>query len=892
MKSKKGDFPRVFRFLFGLAFLPIIHPAVGQSEPDDEILLSFNHPSVGQVFIYTAIFGNIPFLPIGEVLNLFEIPSEQVLSTKGLRGNYPGIKDFWEINPTEHLLTYDNATVELPEDLFFFGEMDLFLHPKLLRSIFGLDFVFSINSLSLSMNAAHSLPIVEKRKRELARRRVLQYGNKEEVPIAPLLYPRQRKMLKMGMVDYNVNQLRESEQTVTQGLVNIGLEALGGDVTGTINATRSNQDVTAQINNVRWRYVLPSAMDPTKNAAFTSVSAGNIFTRGRSEVNNLVGVSLTNEPIVPRQQLDLFVIDGYTEPDSEIELLLGGQLSDFTRADELGYYRFNTPINFGAQRLSIRIYTPQGKVIQEDRQIQIPFTFLPRGFVSYSVQAGMPRFGMDSLGNEFTTHTNVAYGISNSITARVGSDYNFSHSSGFPYSFAGFSARIFQQYLVNADIVPGRYALADASVFFPNNTNITAQYKAYFQDSVFNVRRNVRDISLNMFWPFRILGQQSGIRLGGTRTQGVNQSRNSLLADFNTQIGRLVARFNFRGNVSEFHRLDDEIGFTNFRGVVTSSFTYTLSRNPDVPVYVRGMFLRGQFVYNPLTRTPTNYGILLSQTVSKRGRFTFGYDRNLLAKTGKLQIGFLYDFNSVRSSSQYQSAGKAYGITQAFTGSFAYDPTGVIIPSNRDQVNRAGVAVKLFIDDNNNGIHDNQEQIVSAKAARLDRSASAMIGSDGILRLSQLQSYWTYRMEIDKNALPDPTLAPRKTAFSFVADPNHYRMIEVPLYRTGTIEGTVYGENEQNALIGIGGIRLILSGENDKSETLRTFNDGSFYTYGISPGKYTLRVDPKQLNYIGKESSPSSLSFEILPIADGDYIEALNFDLTIAKKQPAENQKP
>lgn len=894
MKENKGHF-KVIYMLFGLLFLSLVQSASGQSEPDDEIQLAFNHPSVGQIFISTAIFDNIPFLPIGEVLNLFEIPAEQVLSTKGLRGYYPGLKDFWEVNPTEHLLTYENVTVDLPEDLFYLGEMDLFLHPKLLSSIFGLDFTFSINSLSLSMNAAYSLPIVEKRKRELARKRSLQMGNKGDLSSAPLLYPRHRKLLRMGMIDYNINQLQAPQQTITRGLFNVGLEALGGDLIGTLHTIRTAQGVTAQINNLRWRYVLPDAMDPTKNVALTSVSAGDIVTRGRSEVGNLLGVSLTNDPIVPRQQLDLFVIDGYTEPDSEVEMLLGGQMADFTRADEMGYYRFNTPINFGAQRLSIRIYTPQGKVIQEDRQIQIPFTFLPRGFVSYSVQAGLPRIGLDSVGNALAAHTNLAYGISNSITARVGSDYNFSGTTALPYSYLGFSARVFQQYLVNADVVPRRYALADASVFFPNNTNITAQYKEYFQDTEFNMRGNIRDISLNMFWPFRISGQLSGIRLGGIRMQGVNQSRNSLLADFNTQIRRMVARFNFRGNLSEFHNLEDEIGFTDFRGVVTSSFTYTLSRNPDVPVYVRGMFLRGQLVYNPFMRTPTNYGILLSQTLFKRGRFTFGYDRNLLTKTGKLQIGFLYDFNFLRSSSQYQTTGKDYGMTQAFTGSLAYDPTGVIIPSNRDQVNRAGVAVKLYIDDNNNGIHDEEELIVSAKAARLDRSASAMIGSDGILRLSQLQSYWTYRMEIDKNALPDPTLAPRKSTFSFVADPNHYRMIEVPLYRTGTIEGTVYRENEQKAQNGVGGLRLLLTGEDEKTETIRTFNDGSFYTYGITPGRYTLQVDPQQLNYIGMDSKPGIKELEIKAIPDGDYIEGLDFLLIEAEEKPEipeESKKP
>jgi tetratricopeptide (TPR) repeat protein len=147
-------------------------------------------------------------------------------------------------------------------------------------------------------------------------------------------------------------------------------------------------------------------------------------------------------------------------------------------------------------------------------------------------------------------------------------------------------------------------------------------------------------------------------------------------------------------------------------------------------------------------------------------------------------------------------------------------------------------------------------------------------------------------MEIDKNALPDPTLAPRKSTFSFVADPNHYRMIEVPLYRTGTIEGAVYRKNAQEALSGVGGIRLILTGEDDKSETLRTFSDGSFYTYGITPGKYTLSIDPQQLSYIGMDSNPNSINIEIKAVPDGDYLEGLNFELVTGEREPEKPKTP
>src|SRR5690606_6114158 len=153
----------------------------------------------------------------------------------------------------------------------------------------------------------------------------------------------------------------------------------------------------------------------------------------------MVGLSITNNPIIPRRQLDVFVVDGYTEPDSEVELLIGGQLVDFLRADEVGYYRFNAPITYGTIRIGIRIYTPQGEVIIEDRQMQIPFSFLPKGFVTYNVQTGLSQVGIDSLSGEAIGHADVAYGITNALTVRAGVDHGSIFGCDHTYSVFGLS---------------------------------------------------------------------------------------------------------------------------------------------------------------------------------------------------------------------------------------------------------------------------------------------------------------------------------------------------------------------------------------------------------------------------------------------------------------------
>jgi hypothetical protein len=571
-----------------------------------------------------------------------------------------------------------------------------------------------------------------------------------------------------------------------------------------------------------------------------------------------------------------------------VELLIGGQLVDFLRADDVGYYRFNAPITFGVVRLAIRIYTPQGEVKIEERQLQIPFTFLPKGFVTYNIQGGISESSLDSLDKELIGHADLAYGITNALTVRAGVDNGSIFGKEMTYGMVGLSARVLQQYLINVDVLPDRYYQASASVFYANNTSINAQFTEFIPESEFNILGQVREANVNAFFPFKTFGKFSGFRLTGERQWYESGFRTNFATDFNTQIGRVVARINYRGRISGFN--DNGTGqeppnIYNAFGQVTLSATYTLKRDPSIPVFVRGMFFRGQFRYDTYFKAPNSYNFMLSQTLFKMGRLTIGYDKDIVRDKGQFQLGFLYDFKGLRTSSQFSASRNSYSAQQAFTGSLGIDPSGYILPDNRDQVTRTGVAVRLFIDGNENGVFDQGEVVVPAKAVRLDRSANMLLGSDGILRITQLQSYWKYQMEVDIQALPNPNLAPKVKRFTFVAEPNRFRSIDIPLYQTGIIEGFVVVDHNGKQE-GLGGLRLVLEKLNDSEplQLLRTFTDGGFYVFGLMPGQYRLHADPKQLEFMNVTSEPGFLEFEVKALADGDYLENLNFKLRYRKE--------
>lgn len=859
----------------------ILQPVFAQQEPDGEVLLNFNYPAVGNVYINGVFFGDVAYLPLGEVLSLLYIPTERTDSGKGLKGVYPSKNDNWSVDPVTNQLIIKGKSEPLEADKYYLGDLDLFLHPDYYKRIFGINFTVNTFALSASMKSDFPLPIEERQKRETIRKQ-LQQRNSGESTEAPLLYDRERRALSLGVLDYNVNYTAADVGRNLGMSFNAGMELLGGDLQGSYNGNFNNGNLLSSLSGLRWRYVLPGGMTPEKNVGLASISAGQVSTTSFNNAANLVGVSLTNNPVIPRFELDVFVIDGTTVPDSEVELLIGGQLVDFTRADEVGFYRFNAPVNFGTVRLSIRIYTPQGEVIVQDRQIQVPFSFLPKGFVGYNIQAGLPQFTFDSLGSSLATHADISYGITNALTVRAGADQGEIFGEKSIYPVFGLSARLFQQYLLNIDALPDRYYRANASVFYSDNTSINAQFTEYNPNSALNFRGQTRDANLNVFYPFKLLGKFSGFRVTGERIWfDTGLGVNNYQFDFNTQISRVILRINYRGGARRLAN-DLENQEQNQFGLFTSSLTYTLPRSSSIPVYVRGLFLRGQFRYSTLLDQPESISFLLSQTLFKNGRFTLGYDRELIRDLSQFQVGFLYDFNSIRTSTQYTKRTTGYAFQQGVSGSLAYDPAGnSVIPSNRDQITRSGITVRMFVDTNENGLFDEGEEVVPAKAVRLDRSANILMGSDGILRITQLQSYWKYRLDVDIAALPNPNLAPKLKSFSFVAEPNRFRQIDIPLYQTGIIDGFVLLENNGEKQ-GQGGLRLELmrDGETEPVEIIRTFSDGSFYSYGLLPGKYRLRVDSKQLEFMQVNSEPAELEFEIKALADGDYLEGLTLVLS------------
>ncbi|MGY6557755.1 MAG: hypothetical protein ACXIT9_00565 [Nitritalea sp.] len=863
-----------------------------QGNTYEETLLVFTYPGVGSYYISAQFKGDRVLLPVGELFNVLGFFYERMPEGFGIQGGFEQWEPTWRIDPVGQTIWVEGQTFRLEAEEVFLGETDFYLNPARFEQHFGLVFTVNPLNLQLSLNAQRALPVLQKRKRDAERdRRLGQLGQRQKEDYV-LSHPLRRDLFRGGMVDYQLASTISTEGFLNFARLGFGAELLGGDVLLAASGFQGDQGMRGFLQQARWRYVFEGGMRPDDNVEIATASLGVIPTTGITAAQ-VLGVAVSNDPVIPRLNFGTYLVDGFTEPDSEVELFVNGQLLAFERAQEDGYFKFDMPLTYGSVRVLLRFFTPQGEIFTEERQIQIPFNFLPKGFLSYNVQSG---FLQDPQSLTFTDRLGfssvLAYGVRDHLTFRVGTEANLDTLGQQMNPYAGFSARIYDQYLLNVDVQPGRLYQAAASVFYPSNASVNLQFTEYDGASMFNPGGLLREANANTFYPFLIGKQQSGIRLGANRFwRPMGDHVTGINADFNSRVGRVIGRIGYRGI-----GLGVETGGRVARHLINSSLTYTLPRLPGFPVFVRGMFLRGQIIYSADERVPLNLSASLSQTLFKRGRLNLNYDRQVASGSNLWQVSFFYDFTPLRFINQSTVRGKQVSTSTSVFGSVAYDPSNrQPYFTNREQIGLSGAAFRMFIDENDNGVYDEGEEVVPAKGVRLNLSANAALGKDGILRVTQLQSYWKYQVTLDQKFFADPTLAAQQDGFAFIAPPNHIQLIDIPLYRTGVIEGVLLNE-EGGEMKPKGGMRLrverALMDEEDGlrwelTETLKTFSDGSFYTYNLRPGTYRLRPDEQQLAYMMRvfDEANSNAVFTIRALADGDFVEGLRVELAPSDKE-------
>jgi|TARA_R100000388_G_scaffold94315_1_gene81137 tetratricopeptide (TPR) repeat protein len=840
-----------------------------------EVYLDFRHRGVINSVVISYYKNDEFYLPVSELFSLFNI--DHTVNGLSIDGYFGTERIPYQINLQSNKISFDETTIILNANDYLIKEIDSYLRADILYEAFGLNFTIDFNNLTLNLETDRELPAVQQAIRQ--QRRQLADANRFQQEQYDLRYGRQRPFLDGGFLDYNLSANVSSVQNVYNFNSNIGLQLYGGDVQGVVFGSYSQDYSNFATDNLRWSYRYRD------QSWLTNLTIGQTTTDGFAR-NTYTGIRLSNEPIEPRRLFDEYVVQGETIPQSEVELYMNNALVDFQQADELGNYRFLTPITYGSSQLDLKIYGPTGQIIERSNRIQVPFTFQPEGVFNYSLNAGRldnPIFGETS--QDFTAQGNGAYGITDWLTAKAGVEYYQGYHDALPTFTTSFSSRIASNYILTLEAASEAYYRGLLSVIYPNSASINFDYTDFNSGfSIYNPSNDDKRFVASVFYPFNFWGLPFNVRASTFSRIRPTTNNTTVRFDANSRIGKL----NIRLGYSDRFVGDIDLFNPSNTAYVESSATYNISRNRNLPSYLRGVFLRTQMRYQPTLNQLESTEFLISQNVFDQGRFQLSLGRNFTGEYNTVRFSLVIDFNKARSSSTFSNIRGSNNFSQNVRGSIGYDSNyNNFIFTSRDQVGRSGTAVQLFVDNNSDGTFNEGDDRIEGNAVRVQRSGATSTTKNGVLYYTQMQPYFYYNMEINKANIKNPMLVPEFEKFGLISDPNRFKKVEIPFYMSGVMEGIVERQLANGKKTGVAGLRvLVRQKDGDYNKELRSFSDGSFYEYEIPPGEYVLEVDSTQLNILESKSLPAKIEFEVEAIPEGDFIEGLQFLLVPKDYQP------
>ena len=295
--------------------------------------------------------------------------------------------------------------------------------------------------------------------------------------------------------------------------------------------------------------------------------------------------------------------------------------------------------------------------------------------------------------------------------------------------------------------------------------------------------------------------------------------------------------------------------------------TWSVTRPPSPLRAFRGLLFDGFATYDQARGgwRSVRLGASASFGIDSYVHVSLTRDMEVGRSTGELRVVLRPGFMTATTSAYRSASGS--GVSQEVRGVVAYDADlGRLVPRAREWLGRGGMTVRMFLDADGDGRFDADETVLPAGPVRFRQPVR--IESDGdLLRVHDLLPYHRYEAEIDPASVPDPALVPAFTTFSFVADPNVYRSIDVPLQEAGELDGRVL-RRAAVGYEGIAGLKVHVRREGEPESTiLQTFSDGGFYAFGLAPGRYLVSLDTAQLRTLGVRAEPQALAIDIASVA-------------------------
>ncbi len=850
----------------------------------EEGIYSMNYS--GLINDFTAyIYKDSVYIPFYESLSFLGIYYK--IEIDGIIKGYVANADTtFEVNFKEnYIIDINGKKKEISANDYFPTELDWFILPGIIEKIFLVSTGVYPNKLLIYLKSTYELPLLKEMKRY---KKYTFITAKEDYETAslPLISGRSFKLIDGGMLEYRLGGQQSRENRNFTYMANVGMQLFGGELQ--YNAF-GNYEVKSQMGlvdyNLRWRYFLG------QNDILNQISIGyltNTSTRQVSVLNTatqskiLQGIQLSNETTRMPTSFSNFIISDKIEPGWQVELYVNNQLYSQTLTDNIGYYKFELPVKYGNTNVELKFYGPNGEFDRKTDFISIPSEYLSPGKFFYTLSGGK-----EILSGEYLFNGKASVGLTSWLTSSI--DYSKVYKQKNYDLVGSTSLRINGNFMLSGVVAPDKFYKGGLRI----NSEILGAY-----DIIYTVNKSVdsaKDVEFNTIeinggFP-RIIGLPVNLTFRAINSDYADLSTTNISAYMNINIYSLMLTGRYFAYL------------TNDKTNKTFEMTHSINPQLDFSWYDKPKFLKflgnTRFtlgsIYDMNNGKFMNMDFSVSQEITRGANLQANLRRDLQSKMTSINLSLMMNLTNVLSN---------VGFTSDFKGNNSYneDVSGILgfdsqkfnlyfsNPSGKTFLGSGAATVRFFVDRNGNEQFDDDDEEVKGVDFYVPNGTIEQGTPSGGRRVYNLMPGGVYNVFVKKESFKNPFIVPKMTEFSFVAEPNAYKNIDVPCYMTGIIEGIVLRVDGTDTS-GQGGVKVhIVNNETKDEVTVPVFSDGSFYKSGILPGNYNIYVDSMQLRVLDCEPQPPFIDFEVRSLADGDYVTGLGFAIypkTISKNKSA-----
>ena len=810
--------------------LPDTERAFAAADPDSSVTPVLMELRIGELASATVQAYRVrgeALLPLARLLTLSE--ARYRLTAQGVleASLPPGPRRFLAAAGRDTMSLGDRR-VRLEPQARLFRDGDLYVGVDRLADLLGTAIVVNWGELSATVMDVAVLPIGQRVRRDAARAALARRHEDD----APAFQPGDEPAGWHGLaLDYSYFAPGGQRLGAGSYEVTAGTDVLGGSLAlGTRSIGPADAGVAQGVGS--WTGVWED------HRWLKQLRLGDGLSTG-PRLRELRGIALTNAPFLRSTVVGNTEYLGRVEPGWSVEAYQDGRLIALDTADAAGHFGFNLPVRYGENPVDFVAYGPLGDVRQFDRTYRVLSDLLPSRRFEYGVSGGACRDPRCRA----SANLDLRYGLTPRVTVAGGADRFWRDSLGdLWHPYAQVTANPTNNWAIELAGVGN--ALARGAVLFEPSLDLQVSAQATVFDphttapivtvagqrSAWSLAAFVRPLHRDGLFYFE--GNLDQIKSGtGTTTRGrlgaslqLGQTRLMPYARAERQSvggGSPAATQSFAG-VSAY------VLPTPSRGPLLGStfFRATLeSRVAGAPALNQAAI----FASRPLWA-----GVSLETGVLwQRG-----------TRGPVLQITLNTYLSAIRSyTSMAAGSGAPASVSQLVQGSVLWDrAAGGFTAAPGPSIARAGVAGRVFQDDNQNSRYDPGEPLLPGVRVVVG-TRPVVSDSNGEFRVWDLLPFEPVNVFVDSMSIDSPLLVPAFATATLVPNPNRFRPLDVPIVAAGVIEGRIWRVNA-GTREPMGAVPLVLT--DHRSGTRRrftSFSDGTFYLMGVKEGDYELTAE-------------------------------------------------